>query len=388
MTEIGIGLVGAGWMGKAHANAYKNVPLVFGPEPAVPRLEMVADINPEWARAGAEALGFQRWTNDWRELVADPKVDAVDISAPNNVHAEIAIAALEAGKPVYCEKPLALTVADSRAMAEAARAAGVANLVGYNFLKNPAQGYARQLIEAGEIGEVTQFRGTFDQDHMSDPDIPFSWRHDRAVAGSGALGDMASHTLSFSQFLLGDIAEVCGMTGTFITERPLATSGSGQTARADADAARRRVENEDVVLFLARFDNGAMGSIASSRIGTGRKIGLGYEIQGTKGALYFTQERMNELKLYRHGEPLAERGYKTIYIGPEHPGFAGFHPLPGIALGYNDQKIIEAREFLAAIAEGRPAEPDFAFGHKITLVIEAVLRSAAERRWVSVAELA
>ena len=170
--EVRIGLIGAGWMGKAHTVAYRNVPLVFGPEPAIPKLEMIADVNPEWARAGADNLGFARWTADWRAVVDDPQVDVVDITTPNDVHAEIALAALAAGKPVYCEKPLANTAAETRAMAEAAKAAGVTTLVGFNYLKNPAHPYARQLIEEGALGRITLFRGTFDQDVMSDPGLP------------------------------------------------------------------------------------------------------------------------------------------------------------------------------------------------------------------------
>jgi predicted dehydrogenase len=393
MREIRIGLIGAGWMGKAHSVAYRNVPLVFGPEPAVPRLEMVADVNPDWAQAAAHDLGFARWSADWRKVVSDPAVDVIDITAPNHVHREVALAALAAGKPVYCEKPLANSAAETREMAAAAAAARVPTLVGFNYLKNPAHPYARELIRAGELGDITLFRGTFDQDLQANPDFPFTWRHERAVAGSGTLGDMASHTLAFAQYLIGDVVEVCGMCETYIRERPVAASGTGQTSRAQAGAPRRAVENDDVTQFLLRFaagppgSNGAIGTIGSSRIGTGRKLGLGYEIQGTRGALVFTQERMNELKLYRHTDPSAERGYKTVYIGPDHPNFAAFHPLPGVGLGYNDQKIIEARELIVAVAEGGPLEPDFGFGHKISQVIDAVLRSAEERRWVRIEEV-
>jgi predicted dehydrogenase len=393
VNEVRIGLIGAGWMGKAHAVAYRNVPMVFGPEPAVPVLEMVADVNPAWAEAAARNLGFARWSADWREVVADARVDVVDITAPNHVHREIALAALAAGKPVYCEKPLANTVEETGEMAEAAAAAGVPTLVGFNYLKNPAHPYARELVRAGDLGDITLFRGTFDQDLQSDPDFPFTWRHERAVAGSGALGDMGSHTLAFAQYLIGDIAEVCGMCATFVRERPLAGSGSGQTARAAAGAPTRPVENDDVAQFLMRFANGpngesgAIGTIGTSRIGTGRKMGLTYEIQGTRGALFFTQERMNELKLYRHTDPAAERGYKTIYLAPEHPGYGAFHPIPGNSLGYNDQKILEARELICAIAEDRPAAPDFAFGHRITQTIDAVLKSIDERRWVRIEEV-
>ena len=387
MREIRIGLIGAGWMGKAHSVAYRNVAAVFGTEPAVPKLEVVADLNPEWAKAAAENLGFARWTADWREVVQDPKVDAVDITAPNHVHAEVALAALAAGKPVYCEKPLANTAAETGPMAEAAKAAGVVTLVGFNYLKNPAHPYARELIRSGELGEITLFRGTFDQDLQADPDFPFTWRHERKIAGTGTLGDMASHTQAFAQYLVGDTVEVCGLLETFIRERPVAASGTGQSSRAGAGAPVRPVENDDVTQYLMRFANGAIGTIGSSRVGTGRKLGLDYEIQGTKGALRFTQERMNELQLYRHTDPAAERGYKCVYIGPDHPGYAAFHPIPGIGLGYNDQKIIEARELIAAVAEGRPAEPDFAFGHAVTRVLDAVQRSAEERRWVKLDEI-
>ena len=387
MREIRIGLIGAGWMGKAHSVAYRNVAAVFGTEPAVPKLEVVADLNPEWAKAAAQNLGFARWTADWREVVQDPRVDAVDITAPNHVHAEVALAALAAGKPVYCEKPLANTAAETGPMAEAAKAAGVVTLVGFNYLKNPAHPYARELIRSGELGEITLFRGTFDQDLQADPDFPFTWRHERKIAGTGTLGDMASHTQAFAQYLVGDTVEVCGLLETFIRERPVAASGTGQSSRAGAGAPVRPVENDDVTQYLMRFASGAIGTIGSSRVGTGRKLGLDYEIQGTKGALRFTQERMNELQLYRHTDPAAERGYKCVYIGPDHPGYAAFHPIPGIGLGYNDQKIIEARELIAAVAEGRPAEPDFAFGHAVTRVLDAVQRSAEERRWVKLDEI-
>src|SRR5262249_26122237 len=225
-------IVGAGWLGRAHATGFRSVPMVFGRDPALPVLEAVADVNEDSARALADAFGFQRWTTDWRTLLADPNVDVVDITTPNDLHPEIAVAAAKAGKHIYCEKPLANSAAEARRMTEAAEAAGVVTLVGFNYLKNPAQGFARELIARGDIGRVNLFRGTFDQDFMSDPEIPFSWRQDRAIAGSGALGDMASHTLSFSQYLVGDVEEVCGMTGTFIKERRTAASGSGHGAKA------------------------------------------------------------------------------------------------------------------------------------------------------------
>ena len=272
VKELRIGLIGAGWMGKAHAVAYRNVPMIFGAEPAVPMLEMVADVNPAWAEAAARNLGFARWSADWREVVADPRVDVVDITAPNDVHHAIALAALAAGKPVYCEKPLANTAAETREMAEAAAAAGVPTLVGFNYLKNPAHPYARELIRSGELGEITLFRGTFDQDLQSDPDFPFTWRHERAVAGSGALGDMGSHTLAFAQYLIGDLAEVCGMSETYIRERPLAAqrhrperARRGRRAQARGRERRRRAVSDALYQWRRSARSAPAGSAPGAR---------------------------------------------------------------------------------------------------------------------------
>lgn len=384
MQEVRIGLIGTGFMGKAHATAFKNVSAIFGTEPGVPVLTMLADIDAATIERNAKAFGIPRWTTNWRDLINDPKVDVVDITTPNHLHAEMAIAAAQAGKHVYCEKPLALTAAEAKSIVDAVEAAGVISLVGFNYLKNPIQGFAKELIEAGELGEITLFRGMFDQDILVDPEAPFSWRMDKKLAGSGALGDLGAHTISLAQFLVGDMLEVCGTRDTFIKERTIASGGSGYAARADASAGKRPVENEDVIQFLARFRNGAIGTLGTSRIGSGRKIGLGYEIQGTKGALVFSQERMNELQFYRNGDPARERGFKTIYAGPEHPHYGAFFGAAGIGLGYNDQKIIEAYDLVKAIASNTPVQPDVRFAWQVNKVIDAVLTSCEERRWVNV----
>jgi predicted dehydrogenase len=222
---------------------------------------------------------------------------------------------------------------------------------------------------------------------MTDPDVPFSWRQDKKLAGSGALGDMASHVLSLSQFLVGDITEVCGVTEIFVKERPVAAAGTGYGAQAEEGAPLRAVENDDVCIFLARFESGAIGTIESSRIGTGRKQYLTFEVHGSKGAMFFNDERMNELLLYRHTDPVIERGYKTILTNPEQPWYGSFHPIAGIELGYNDQKVIETRALIEALAAGKPAEPDFRFGYKILQVVDAVLLSVDERRWVRTDEV-
>ena len=386
MRTVRIGLIGSGFMGKSHAVAYRNVPLIFSPS-AEPTLELLADVDAETARAAASALGFRRWSADWRALVEDPEVDIVDITTPNFLHKEMALAAIAAGKHVYCEKPLALTAADAKAMADAAEAAGVKTLVGFNYLKNPATGFVKDLVGRGGIGEIVHFRGTFDQDVLADPLQPFSWRFRRDLAGSGALGDLASHVINLAQYLVGEIAEVSAQTQTLIARRPVIESGSGYRAKASADAELREVENEDQVQALLKFAKGAGGTIESSRVASGRKISLTYEITGTRGAVAFTQERMNEVRLYRADDPAAEQGFRTILIGPEHPHYRAFHPIAGINLGYNDQKIIEAFELIEAVAGDGPLAPDFRAGYETCRVIDAVLLSVAERRWVSLAEI-
>ncbi len=386
MKKVRIGLIGAGFMGKSHAVAFRNVPLVFSPS-AEPVLELLAEVDEETARKAASALGFRRWSGDWRALVTDPEIDVVDITTPNHLHKEMALAAIAAGKHVYCEKPLALTAADAKEMADAAEAAGVKTLVGFNYLKNPATGLVKDLIGRGEIGDIVHFRGTFDQDTLADPRQPFSWRFQRDLAGSGALGDLASHAINMAQHLVGEVAEVCAQTQTWIARRPVIESGSSYLAKASADAEMREVENEDQVQTLLRFANGAGGTIESSRIASGRKLWFTYEITGTRGAVYFTQERMNEVKLYRADDPAAEQGFRTILIGPEHPHYRDFHPIAGIGLGYNDQKIIEAFQLIEAVAGDTLLSPDFRAGFETCRVIDAVLLSVAERRWVSVTEI-
>jgi predicted dehydrogenase len=386
LKDIHIGLIGTGGMGKAHATAFKNVPLVFGNLPGRPILEIVADIDAKAIEKWAGEFGFASWTINWQEIVTNPRVDLVDITTPNSLHAEMAVAAAQAGKHIYCEKPLATTSADAARIVAAVEKSKVINIVGFNYLKNPAQAFAQQLITSGELGEITLFRGTFDQDFLANPDIPFSWRLDRTLAGTGALGDLGSHTIAFAQFLVGNIVDVCGLNATRIKERVVPAGGSGYAATAQSGGQKRAVENEDIMEFLIRFDNGAIGTIGTSRIGTGRKLGLTYEIQGTKGSLFYTQERMNEIKLYRHTDPDREKGYKTVYIGPEHPGYKAFFGLAGIGLGYNDQKIIEAHDIVTAIALNQHTQPDVRFAYQVNKVIDAVDVSCQEHRWVRVSE--
>lgn len=377
MRVIRIGLIGAGWMGRAHATAFENASRIFGVDPATIEIVAVADVSEAAAKDFAARFDVPRWTTDWHTIIDDRTVDVIDITTPNDIHPAIALAALAAGKHVYCEKPMANTAADAKRMSEAAATAGVVTLVGFNYLCSPIQAYAKQLVDAGALGDIFHFRGTFDNDYMVDPSFPFTWRTDAKVAGrAGALGDMASHVLSLAHYLVGEVTEVSGAR-QILHER-----------RTDVRGVERAVENDDLAHFICRFANGASGYLEASRIGTGRKLYLSYEIQGTKGALFFDQERMNELNLYRQTDDPAERGYKRILVAPQHPDYAAFFGLQGNPLGYNDLKIIEARRLIEAVALGKQWVADFAFGYAVDRVVEAALVSADEKRWVKTEEIA
>ena len=371
---VRVGLVGAGWMGKAHTVAFRNAALVFNGPYGAPEFTAVADFSLEAAERAASALRFGKAYGDWRQLVADPEVDLVDIATPNNLHAEVAIAALQAGKHVYCEKPLATSAADAARAWKAAQASGKVNMVGFNNIKHPAQAYAKALIDAGEIGEVMRFSGTFDQDVLLDPEAPFTWRHSRAVAGSGALGDLGTHLISVAQKLMGDFASISALTRTIVSQRPDAQNPGKFLA----------VDTEDIAMFHAVFASGAVGSLAASRMAAGRKHALQYEIQGTKGSIAYNQEQMNEIRVYRHTGSRRDQGFTIVPVGPDHPGYSAFYPNAGVGIGYADLKIIEVDELLRAVTADAPVEANFEFGYKVDRVVAAVLKSSEEKRWIEV----
>lgn len=368
MTEIGIGLVGGGYMGKAHAVALSAVGAVF--DTALrPRLEMIAASSPESARRHARAFGIARAAADWQELVADPRVQAVVIASPQSTHRAIAEAAFSLGKPVFCEKPLGADLADARAMVAAADAAGVANMVGFNYVRTPATQFARKLIADGAIGTVTWFRGEHTEDFLADPALPSTWRT-RGVA-NGTMGDLSPHMINCALALMGPIARLSAMVETVHPQRPGATGPEAVT-------------NDDHAQIMCRFAGGAMGHLYFSRTATGRKMGYAYEVHGTRGAIRFDQEDQNALWLYRAEGPEAERGFRKILTGPQHPDYLPFCQGPGHGTGYQDQIIIEARDFLHAIHSGKPVWPSFADGLAVWHVVDAALRSAADGRWTEV----
>lgn len=374
MKEIRIGLVGSGWMGKAHSSALADAEMLFGPDYGVASFEIVADNNLPAAQAAQKKIGFKKVSEDWHDVVTDPNVDLVDIATPNAFHYVVAKAALENGKHVYCEKPLSISAEESKELAALAAEKGVINYVGYNNTMNPANAYVRELVQSGALGKIMRFTGTYDQDQLLDETLPITWRHINKLAGCGALGDLGSHLLSISQFIMGDITAVNAMTTTVFPKRPKAP---GSTEMAD-------VENEDIITFMAEYANGAVGTIAASRVATGRKNYLCYEIQGTKGSVRYDLERMGEVQVYFHSDDERDRGFRTVLLNPKHKGYSAFQPAGGISIAYNDMKILEVHELFSALTQGTPYICNFEFGYKIDRTVAAVLESAKKRAWVEV----
>ena len=370
--KIGVGLIGSGFMGKAHALGYATAARVFG-LPLEVDLAVLADADPASAARAAGALGFRRSTGDWRTLLDDPEVQVVSVTTPNTLHREMALAAIAAGKHVWCEKPLAPTAREALEMAVAAEAAGVATQVGFNYLKNPMVALAKEVIAAGEIGEIRTFRGVHAEDYMADARAPWTWRLDPA-GGGGALADIGSHILAAARHLAGPVTALMADVDTPISERFI---------RADA-AETRAVEVDDVARLFLRFAGGATGSLEASWIATGRKMQHDFEIYGSEGAVLFTQERFNELQVYYAGDRTGRRGFRTVFAGPEHEPYGAFCVAPGHQIGFNDLKAIEARDFLQAVAGGPRKGPDFREGYEVQKLVELAYRSAREKRWLEV----
>ena len=371
--KLRVGLIGSGFMGKAHAFGYTMAARIFDLA-FEPELRTLADVNDEAAATAAAALGFARSTSDWRDLVADPDIDVINITAPNALHKEMALAAIAAGKHVYCEKPLAPLAADAREMAEAAEKAGVKTQVGFNYLCNPMLALARDMIAAGELGEIRGYRGIHAEDYMADASGPFTFRHN--PAGGGALADIGSHALATAEFLLapaaGPITRVMGDCVTMIAERP------------DGRGGKRRVEVDDVGRAFLRFESGATGSIEGNWIATGRKMQHDFEVYGTKGALVFTQERLNELNFFSTQDRSGRQGFRRIEASPHHPPYGLFCVAPGHQLGFNDLKAIEIAGFLDAIAGRRPEPFNFRAGLRIQTLVEAIRSSSRAGAWKDV----
>lgn len=375
---LGVGMVGYAFMGAAHSQGWRTVGHVFD-LPLRPVLAAIAGRDAHAVRAAADKHGWAAAETDWRALVARDDVQLVDICTPGDSHAEIAIAALEAGKHVLCEKPLANSVAEAEAMvtaAEAARARGQLAMVGFNYRRVPALTYARRLIADGRLGRLRHVRVSYLQDWLVDPDFPLTWRLQREHAGSGALGDLGAHIVDLAQYLTGDVlVGVSAQMETFVAERPR-IDGASAGLTASGGARRGPVTVDDAAVFTGRLSSGALATFEATRMASGRKNALRLEVNGEFGSLAFDLERLNELSFHDHREPAATAGFRRIVVTEaEHPYLEGWWP-PGHALGYEHTFAHQARDLVEAIASGTDPMPSFADGLQVQRVLAAVEESA------------
>ncbi|MET9312239.1 Gfo/Idh/MocA family oxidoreductase [Kribbella sp. NPDC003505] len=387
MTNLGIGLIGYAFMGAAHSQAWRSAPRFFD-LPLDPAMNVLGGRNAEAVQAAAVKLGWKETETDWRKLIARDDVQLVDVCTPGDSHAEIAIAALEAGKHVLCEKPLANTVAEAEAMtaaAEAAKAKGIRSMVGFTYRRVPAIGLARQLVAEGKLGTIRHVRAQYLQDWIADPEAPLSWRLDKEKAGSGALGDIGAHIIDLTQYITGDtIGEVSARLETFVKERPVAAEHSGLAGTAGSE--RGPVTVDDAAVFLATFRSGALGVFEATRFATGRKNAIRIEINGSLGSLAFDFEDMNLLHFYDATEDSRTAGFRRILATePAHPYVAAWWP-PGHLLGYEHGFTHQVVDLVTAIAEGADPEPSFADGLRVQRVLAAVEASSASRQWQEIPE--
>jgi len=382
---LGVGMIGYAFMGAAHSQAWRTAPRFFD-LPLDPRMRVVCGRDADAVAAAADRLGWEESATDWRQVIARDDIDLVDVCTPGNTHAEIAIAALTAGKHVLCEKPLANTVAEAERMAAAAaRAAedGVRAMVGFTYRRVPAIGLARRLVADGRLGEIHHVRAQYLQDWLADPEAPLSWRLDKAKAGSGALGDIGAHVIDLTQHITGDrIRDVSGQLETFVKERPVAATSSGLSATAGAE--RGPVTVDDAAVFLARFAGGALGSFEATRFASGRKNAIRIEINGSRGSLAFDFEDMNVLHFHDATLPAAEAGFRRIVVTEaDHPWVAGWWP-PGHGLGYEHGFTHQVVDLVRALADGTDPTPTFADGLQVQRVLAAVETSSDSRSWQEV----
>ncbi|KOF09277.1 dehydrogenase [Planococcus glaciei] len=386
MAKLNIGMVGYKFMGKAHSNAYRALPMFF-PDRIMPNMKVICGRNIEAVSAAAAQFGWAEHTSDWKALVSRDDIDLIDINAPSNAHKEIAVAAAEAGKHLYCEKPLALSLQDSRDMLDAAERAGVKHMVGFNYRFAPAAMLAKKLIDEGRLGDIYHFRAWFLQDWLVDPDFPLAWRLQKEIAGSGAHGDLGAHLIDMSHYLIGDITEVIGMSETFIKERPLPEETGGLSATSGKTTETGPVTVDDATLFLARFGNGALGSFEATRFATGHRSTNSFEINGSKGSVIFDFERLNELQVYFTDDKEDVQGFRRVLATDPAHAYAGVWWPAGHPIGYEHTFTHAFVEFLDAIKEDRQPVPNFNDGVKCQQVLEAVEQSVKERKWVDVSSL-
>lgn len=383
---LNVGLVGYKFMGKAHSNAFRQLGMFFNPSLKV-AMKAICGREESWVKQSAEKFGWEGYETSWEKLIARDDIDMVDITAPSNAHKEIAIAAAEKGKHLFCEKPLALNLKDAREMLEVAEKNAIKHQIGFNYRFAPAIRLAKKLIDEGKIGKIFHFRASYLQDWIIDPEFPLVWRLDKNVAGSGSHGDLGAHLIDMARYLVGDFDKVIGMSKTFIKERPLVEKMTGLSGKAGADAPRGQVTVDDATLFLTEFKNGALGSFEATRFAYGHKNAMSFEVNGSLGSIKFEFERMNELQYFSAADGEGTQGFRTIQCSEGiHPYMNAWWPA-GHVIGYEHTFVHEMYEFVEAIANDGQPSPDFSDGVKCSQVLEAVDLSIAERSWVAVDSL-
>jgi len=379
---VNVALIGYQFMGKAHSNAYRQVGRFFDLD-VEPVMKVICGRDEAKVRAAKEKFGWQEYATRWEDVVARPDIDLVDVATPGNTHHMIAIGAAKAGKHCLCEKPLANTLADAREMLAAARASGIKHGICHNYRKAPAVALAKKLIDAGRIGKIHHFRGTYLQDWIVDPNFPIVWRLDKSIAGSGSHGDLNAHLIDTARFLVGEMTQVCGMLDTFVKQRPLLAESDDRLG-GKASAEMGEVTVDDSSIFIARFENGAVGTFEASRFCPGRKNFNRWEINGSKGSIAFNLERMNELEVYFHDEDPEVRGFRTIPVTDSmHPYTGNYWPVAHI-IGYEHTFINLLKDLFDALAQDKPFSPDWVDGVRNQAVLEAVDISSTSRSWQTV----
>ena len=380
-SETNIGLIGYKFMGNAHSNAYMTVNKFFDLA-APPVMKAICGRNAEAVAQFAKRWGWESYETSWQNLVARDDIDLVDIGTPGSTHAEIAIGAAQAGKHVFCEKPLAMNLTEARAMLAAVRKAGVKHRVNFNYRQVPAVSLAKQMIDADQIGEIRHARFTYLQDWLVDPNFPMNWRMRKESAGSGAHGDLGAHSIDLARFLVGDISEVVGQKKTFITHRPAEGTSSGLSATAGEGT--EPVTVDDCSMWLAKFAGGALGTFEATRLAPGRKNFNRFEINGSKGSLVWCFEEMNYLDFYSTEDTSSAQGFRRIMATEgEHPYVGNWWP-PGHMLGYEHGFVHAVHDLLEDIAHDRPSNPDFRDGAQCVAVLEAVDASIDSSSWANV----
>lgn len=380
--ELKIGMIGYNMMGKAHSHAYRDAPFYFDKE-VIPVLQSIAGRNEEKVKKAANQYGWNSYESDWKRLIDRQDIDVIDISTPNNTHAEIAIAAAEAGKHIICEKPLALTLAESRKMLESVKKNKVTHMICHNYRFAPAVQYAKQLISSGRLGQIYHVRATFLQDWLMDPNLPLTWRLQKEKSGSGTLGDLGAHTIDLARFLVGEFSEVTGMMDTFIKERPLGTMTSNLKSDVTSDETGE-VTVDDATAFLARFANGAMGTFESSRFARGNRAGNRFEINGENGSIRWDMENLNNLQVYLEEDEPGLQGFKTINCTEEEHPFAGNYWPAAHILGYEHTFVNLISTFLDGVSNNENPVPNFEDGVRNQAVLEAVDHSVQSGKWEKV----